>query len=282
MKKYQEFISEGNVNEGFFKNLINKVGSFLSGSKSKIQEKINKMAEVEKDFIDKSDELNYDIFYSDSKKPQDPVLLNNARQKAAMSKRALEAMRIAKNAEINFIIKEIKEICGNDTSLINFYQKRKIVADSELAQYAYEKARKFKDYEYENSFYNQWKNLETEAKKYKSEPVYSDEPSFGSEGNWGMYDLPFREFTNQISGLPKADIAEMLEDAATIKYQMDRDFRIKSEELKELRAISYRSGDMQTFQMAKVRNEDLKSEYKRNSALLNNKISALRNRLKNI
>jgi hypothetical protein len=282
MKKYSQFISESNLQEGFFKNLVNKVGSFLSGSKSKIQEKINKMVQIEKDFIDKSDELNYDIFYSESKKIQDPVLMNNARQKALMSRRALDAMKIAKNSEMNFAIKEIKEICGNDTSLINFYQKNKIVADSQIAQYAYEKARRFKDYEYENQFYNQWKGLEAESKKYKAETPYKEEVYLRDEGNWGIYDLPLREFTNQISGLPKADIAEMLEDIAALKYEMDRDYKKKSEELKELRAISYRSGDIQTFQMAKSRNEDLKDEYRRNSNSINQKITILRNRLKNI
>lgn len=282
MKSYSQFISENNLNEGFFKNLINKVGSFLSGSKSKIQEKINKMVQIEKDFLDKSDELNYDIFYSESKKLPDPVLMNNARQKAAMSRRALDAMKIAKNSEMNFLTKEIKEICGNDTSLINFYQKRKIVADSELAQYAYEKARRFKDYEYENTFYNQWKDLESEAKKYKSEPVYPQDQNFREEGNWGMYDLSLREFTSQISGLPKVDIAEMLEDIAALKYQMDQEYKRKNEELKEIRSLSYRSGDIQTFQMAKTRNEALKDEYKRNTWSINQKISVLKNRLKNI
>ncbi len=84
MKKYSEFISESNLNEGFFKNLFSRIGSFLSGSKSKIQERIDKMVSIEKDFIEKSDELNYDIFYSESKKTQDPVLLNNAKQKASL------------------------------------------------------------------------------------------------------------------------------------------------------------------------------------------------------
>lgn len=282
MKKYSEFISKNNLNEGFVKNLVNRLGSFVKGSKSKIQEKINKMVEIEKDFIDKSDQLNYDIFYSESKKPQDPVLLNNAKQKAAMSKRALEAMRIAKNSEMNLILKQIKEICGEDTNLINFYQKRKVIADSDLAQYAYEKARKFKDYEYENTFYNQWKELESDAKKYRSEPIYPDDTDFREKESWGMYDLPLRDFTNQISGLPKADIAEMLEDVAALKYKMEEEFKKEALELRDLRARSYRAGDIQTFNLAKNKHEALKSEHKKNTIAINNKISVLRNRLKNI
>lgn len=282
MKKYSEFILESNLNEGFFKNLFSRIGSFLSGSKSKIQERVDKMVSIEKDFIEKSDELNYDIFYSESKKTQDPVLLNNAKQKAMMSKRALDSMRIAKNAEMNLLVKEIGEICGKDPYLINFYQKRKTVADSDIAQYAYEKAKRFRDTEYENVFYNQWKSLDTEAQKYRNEPIFKEETYLDGNGDLGMFDLSLREFTSQITGLPKADIAQLLDDAAAIKFAMEEDYRKKNMELKDLRSRSYKSGDIQTLQIARNKYEELKNEHKKNIIAINNKISVLKNRLKNI
>lgn len=282
MKKYSEFISESNLNEGFFKNLFSRIGSFISGSKSKIQERVDKMVSIEKDFIEKSDELNYDIFYSESKKTQDPVLLNNAKQKAMMSKRALDSMRIAKNAEMNLLVKEIGEICGKDPYLINFYQKRKTIADSDIAQYAYEKAKRFRDTEYENVFYNQWKSLDTEAQKYRNEPIFKDENYLVGNEDLGMFDLSLREFTSQITGLPKADIAQLLDDAAAIKFAMEEDYRKKNMELKDLRSRSYKSGDIQTLQIARNKYEELKNEHKKNIIAINNKISVLKNRLKNI
>lgn len=283
MKKYSEFISSSTVNEGFFKNLFGRIGSFLSGAKSKIQERIDKMVQIEKDFIDKSDDLNYDIFYSDSKKSNDPVIANNARQKSMMSRRALETMRIAKNSEMNLLIKEIQEICGNDTNLINFYQKKKIVADSDLAQYAYEKAKKFRDREYENVFYNQWKTLDDEAKKYRQEvDVFPNQYNAPSDLDYGMFDLPLKEFISQITGLPKSDIGQLLDDASAIKFQMEEDYRKENMELKDLRSRSYKRGDINTLQIAKNRYEELKNEHKKNIVSINNKISALKNRLKNI
>lgn len=282
MKRYSEFISESNLNEGFFKNLFSRIGSFISGSKSKIQERVDKMVSIEKDFIEKSDELNYDIFYSESKKTQDPVLLNNAKQKAMMSKRALDSMRIAKNAEMNLLVKEIGEICGKDPYLINFYQKRKTIADSDIAQYAYEKAKRFRDTEYENVFYNQWKSLDTEAQKYRNEPIFKEENYLVGNEDLGMFDLSLREFTSQITGLPKADIAQLLDDAAAIKFAMEEDYRKKNMELKDLRSRSYKSGDIQTLQIARNKYEELKNEHKKNIIAINNKISVLKNRLKNI
>ena len=122
MKKYSDFILDDSLNEGFLKNLFGKIGSFLKGSKRSILDKISKMKDSEKEFINKSDELNYDIFSSELGRNQDP----NSRQRALMSKRALEALRLAKNGEINFIVKEVQEICGSDPSLANFYNQQKM------------------------------------------------------------------------------------------------------------------------------------------------------------
>ena len=64
MKTYKQFISP-EVNEAFIPTFFKKVGSFIRGDKKKISENVGKMISLEKDFIDKSDELIFNIFNSD-------------------------------------------------------------------------------------------------------------------------------------------------------------------------------------------------------------------------
>jgi hypothetical protein len=275
MKKYSDFISDNSLNEGFLKNLFGKIGSFIKGSKRSILDKISKMKDAEKDFVDKSDELNYNIFSAESGKTQDPI----SRQRALMNKRALEALRIAKNGEINFIIKEIKEIYGSDPSLINFYNQQKMLADTELAQYAYDKAKKFRDSDYERDFYNQWKTLDSEVQKIKFDDTDDEDDMLN---NLGMFDLPLKEFVSQIQGLPKSDIAQLLSDANDIKWKLADDYRKKSMSIRELKNRSYRSGDMPTFNLSRERFEEMKNIYRKANISIDNKMSMLKNRLKNI
>jgi hypothetical protein len=63
---------------------------------------------------------------------------------------------------------------------------------------------------------------------------------------------------------------------------MEEDYRKKNMELKDLRSRSYKSGDIQTLQIARTKYEELKNEHKKNIISINNKISVLKNRLKNI
>lgn len=275
MKKYSDFILNEDLNEGFFSNLFGKIGSFIKGSKKSILDKISKMKNVEKDFIGKSDDLNYDIFSAESGKSQDV----NSKQKAMMSKRALDALRIAKNGEINFIVKEVKEICGSDPSLINFYNQQKTLADTELAQYAYEKAKKFKDSDYEKDFYDQWKNLDSEVQRIKFDDSEDEDDTIS---NLGMFDLPLKEFVSQIQGIPKSDIAQLLSDANDIKWKLADDYRKKSMSIRELKNRAYRSGDIPTFNFSREKFEEMKNIYRKANISIDNKMSMLKNRLKNI
>ena len=275
MKKYSDFILDNSLNEGFLKNIFGKIGSFLRGSKRSILDKISKMKDAEKEFINKSDELNYDIFSSELGRNQDP----NSRQRALMSKRALEAIRLAKNGEINFIVKEVQEICGSDPSLANFYNQQKMLADTELAQYAYEKAKKFKDNDYERDFYNQWKTLDSEVQKVKFDS-FDDEDD--TVANLGMFDLPLKEFVSQIQGLPKSDIAQLLSDANDLKWKIADDYRKKSMSIRELKNRSYRSGDISAFNFSREKFEEMKNIYRKANVSIDNKMSMLKNRLKNI
>lgn len=279
MKKYSEFITE-NVNEGFIKDLIGGIKSFIKGDKKSIMSNIEKMKEVEKDFINKSDELSYDIFYAETRRPQSSDITASARQKALMSKRALEALRISKEGEINLIIKVISKICGNNPNLISFYNQEKSIADTEIAQYAYEKAKKFKDTEYENEFYDQWKNLETSAKKVKYESPGLEDDTV--EENNGMWDLSLREFTNQVMGLPKADLLDLVETGSDLRWKLADDLRIKDSSLKEFKTRSYRSGDMASYNFTKEKIAELKNKYRVAIQSIDNKVSILKGRLRNI
>jgi hypothetical protein len=279
MKKYSEFISE-NVNEGFLKDLISGIKSFIKGDKNSILNNIEKMKEVEKDFINKSDELSYDIFYAETKKPQNSDITPAARQKSLMSKRALEALRISKEGEMNLIIKIISKICGDNPKLIDFYNVEKAQADVEIAQYAYEKAKQFKDSEYANEFYDQWKNLETSAKKVKYDSPNLDDDTI--EENNGMWDLSLREFTNQIMGLPKSDLLDLVEIGSDLRWKLADDLRIKDSSLKELKTRSYRSGDMASYNFTKEKIAEIKNKYRVAIQSVDNKVSILKSRLRNI
>jgi hypothetical protein len=276
MKKYSDFILENNTNEGILKNIFGRIGSFLKGSKKSILDKISKMKSAEKEFIEKSDELSYDIFSAESGKEQNS---SGSRQKALISKRALEALRLAKNGEINFLAKEVKEICGEDISLINFYNQQKTLADTEIAQYAYEKARRFKDSDYEKDFYNQWKTLDSEVQKIKFDDVEDEEDAVS---NLGMFDLPLKEFVSQIQSLPKSDIAQLLSDANDLKWTIADDYRKKSMTIREVKNKAYRSGDIQTFNFSREKFEEMKNIYRKANVSIDNKMSMLKNRLKNI
>jgi hypothetical protein len=280
MKKYSEFISS-NVNEGFIKDLLGGIKSFIKGDKNSIMDKIERMKEAEKDFINKSDELSYDIFYADTRRNSNEITVA-ARQKSLMSKRALEALRTSKNGEINLIAKEVSRICKDNPNLIDFYNQQKSIADTEIAQYAYEKAKQFKDSEYENEFYNQWKTVETSAKKMRYESPSLDLDDDTIEENNGMWDLSLREFTDQITGLPKSDILGLVDDGSSLRWKLANDLRVKENGLKEFRTRSYKSGDMASYNFVKEKAAELKNKYKMAIQSVDNKISVLKGRLRNI
>ena len=279
MKKYSEFIAE-NVNEGFIKNLIGGITSFIRGDKSSIVTNVEKMKEIEKDFINKSDELSYDIFYAETRRGKTSDITASAKQKSLMSKRALDALRISKDGEINLLVKTISRICNDNPNLIAFYNQEKTSADVEIAQYAYEKAKKFKDSEYENEFYDQWKNLETSAKQIKYDSPNLEDDTIGE--NNGMWDLSLREFTNQIMGLPKADLLDLVEDGSDLRWKLADDLRIKDSSLKEFKTRSYRSGDMASYNFTKEKIAEIKNKYRVAIQSIDNKVSIVKSRLRNI
>jgi hypothetical protein len=281
MKKYSEF-TKGNLDEGFFSNFFGRIGSFIRGDKDKISEYVGRMIEVEKDFINKSDELNYNIFIGDYKISQDPSFAINTKQKAMMSRRAIDSMKIAKDSEIGLLSKKIASICNNNQKLEEFYYAKKVEADSIIAKYAYEKAKRFKDQEYSEQFYNQWKELESQ--NIKTKEFFS---TYGKkEKYWETKDIDYDlakfeynpdRFRDYIKDLSSKDLKILLEDGMAMKIELEERLQGVFFMLK-YKKPSFEDPD--SYYSWKQKNEDLKEIYRIKIATVNNKINILKDKLK--
>ena len=280
MKNYKEFISSNKINESFFSNIFKKIGSAFRGDKQMISNNVRKMIELEKDFINKSDELNYSIFNSEFRKSTDPVVLTNIKQKSIMSKRALEAMKSAKNAEILFLHKQISDLCKKNPGLIDNYRSEKVTADTEIAKYAYDKAKQFKDTEYEREFYNQWKNLEVEEEKIKKTVSLDFDYDIDELSDLGIFDMPDDEFLSQINMYSRNDLNSILEEAVALKLALDEKYNTYNLKLRGYKNF-YAKADPMSQQLFREQQARIKSNYKKNSLALNSKISMLKNKLRN-
>ena len=282
MKKYSEFISN-KVNEGVIKDLLGSAASYIRGDKQKISSIISEMEGHEKKFLDQSDELNYIVFSTESQRKGDPVEMTDARNKNFMARRALDALKSAKSAEIKVLANQASRICKKNADLIAFYNKQKAQADSRIAQYAYEKSKRFKDYNYEEQFYNNWKELDDQAQKVKAKPGFSEKDfSFEEydEYTMGMFDKPLSEFMQDINSLPRKELAKMLEDGQIMKVEFDSKHKEKMMYLKSLKTKAYRGGDIPSYRLSEEQINKLNDEHKKALLDLNNKISILKMKVK--
>jgi hypothetical protein len=282
VKKYSEFISN-KVNEGVIKDLLGSAASYIRGDKQKISSIISEMEGHEKKFLDQSDELNYIVFSTESQRKGDPVEMTDARNKNFMARRALDALKSAKSAEIKVLANQASRICKKNADLIAFYNKQKAQADSRIAQYAYEKSKRFKDYNYEEQFYNNWKELDDQAQKVKAKPGFSEKDfSFEEydEYTMGMFDKPLSEFMQDINSLPRKELAKMLEDGQIMKVEFDSKHKEKMMYLKSLKTKAYRGGDIPSYRLSEEQINKLNDEHKKALLDLNNKISILKMKVK--
>jgi hypothetical protein len=282
MKKYSDFISS-RINEGILKDLIGGAASFIRGDKQKLSALISNMEALEKKFLDQSDELNYIVFSSESQRKGNPVEMTDAKHKGFMARRALDALKSAKSAEVKVLGNQAARICKKNADLIAFYNKEKAQADSRIAQYAYEKSKRFKDYNYEEQFYNHWKELDDQAQKVNSRPSFSDrEFSYEDydEYTMGMFDKPLNEFIQDINSLPKKDLAKMLEDGQIMKVDFDAKHKEKIMYLKSLKTKAYRGGDIPSYRLSEEQINKLNDAHKRALLDLNNKLSVLKMKVK--
>jgi len=276
MKKYKEFIRDSKLNEGFLSNVFKGIGSFIRGDKKKISENVSRMVEIGKDFIDKSDELNYNIFVSDFKKSLDPLVASSIKQKSVMSKRAIDTLKIAKDSEVKMLANEIKSICDKNPSLLSYYHTEKTIGDAEIAKYAYEKAKQFKDYEYTDQFYSQWQDLDTQAKEIKK--YTSDETDEHMLVLPDIFNLSEREFDYEISSLPKRDVLELLDTAKTFQFELSNEIRKISMMLRNKKNIYW--GSSSSSQISMEDYEEVLNRYKKDRITIDSKIAKMKKKLK--
>ena len=276
MKKYKEFIRDSKLNEGFLSNVFKGIGSFNRGDKKKISENVSRMVEIGKDFIDKSDELNYNIFVSDFKKSLDPLVASSIKQKSVMSKRAIDTLKIAKDSEVKMLANEIKSICDKNPSLLSYYHTEKTIGDAEIAKYAYEKAKQFKDYEYTDQFYSQWQDLDTQAKEIKK--YTSDETDEHMLVLPDIFNLSEREFDYEISSLPKRDVLELLDTAKTFQFELSNEIRKISMMLRNKKNIYW--GSSSSSQISMEDYEEVLNRYKKDRITIDSKIAKMKKKLK--
>ena len=292
MKKYKEFVKARNLSEGFISKTVKGIGSFLRGDKEAISGFLDNILTIEKEYIDKTDELGHDIFLADNKKSTDPVEATELRQKAVMSKRAIDAMTVSKNSEVSSIMSKIGKICRKNPDLLGFYKGERSMIDAKIAKYAYDKAKKFRDQKYEDDFYNIWKKAEDTSTKFRrpyGEYTSSDEPSKDFEGDdeydievytdLGSFGLSVSEFNDLINTLSKRDLESMLRDASDLKYYLDLDFDKKKSTINWKR-MSYRSSEYLDSRISKERYDKLKQAHRVAIDKILNKMSILKSKLR--
>jgi len=291
MKKYKEFVRDKNLSESFIGDAFRGIRSFLMKDKQTISGYLDSIVSIEKDYIDKTDELNYDIFLADHKKSQDPVVSTSLKQKAVMARRAISAIDISKNSEIKSLMSKIGRICKKNPDLLDYYKGERAIADSDVAKYAYEKAKRFKDKQYEDEFYDIWKESDANPISYKKREPYvrqereyddiDDEDLYDTSiyKNLGSFGLSVSEFNDLINTLPKKDLETLLREGINLKSDLDVDYNTKKSRISWKRA-SYGSSEYLESKLSKEKLNRLKKEHSYAIDTILNNISILKRKLK--
>ena len=148
--KYNQFL-----NENIFSGIGDGIKSFLMGAKRKIQAIIDEMVSIEKDFIDKTDELTLNIHTGqyDSTKGKMPYSYSPLlKQREAANKRALNALERSKNSQIKAFQNEIEDIVDGNKRLVDFYNERAVIGDKEIADYNYQITKRYKGGEFSTEY----------------------------------------------------------------------------------------------------------------------------------
>jgi hypothetical protein len=278
MLKYKEFVS---LNEGAIGDFFRGVGNFLTGSKSKIKSLIEKLVTLEKTFIDQSDEMQFSIFKAQSpSRSQEDALLS--KQQASMSQRALDALTRAKNAEANVINNEVAKICGKDARLISYYKGLLAGANTEVAKYAYEKAKTHRDSAYSDSLHSQLKSMEAarqEAERYAAEQTGEEETKTQvkpSKLRSELYQLPYSEFKSAAQKMDPQEIIRLIADGDVIILQMNSDYKEQMDELKGAKKGFVASKDEYGLEWADKEKQTIERNYQELKSDIEDKMTFLR------
>ena len=229
--KYQDFI-----NEGFLNKVSSAIKSAVVGKRGKIKSIVNRMISVEKDFINKTDELTSSLYGSQndykSRSQSNPIL----RQQELMNKRALETFERAKNSEIESLKREVGEIVNNNKDLIDYYNEEAARGDKEIANYTYSISKAQRDSGYSNS-HKQSSELEDLRNTLGSmkinkgaiiDPDGELEPiiTIGSFKLEKPFSLVWEDFVNYIKDKPIEDLVYWKNTGQTLKFKGLREFDI--------------------------------------------------------
>jgi len=157
--KYEKFI-----NENLLDTISGGIKSMFTTSSSKIKTIISKMIQVEKDFIDKTDELSFNIFMAQTldsrKKVKAPGVSPLLKQKALISKKALDAFEKSRDSQIANLQDDLMRIIKKDRKLAEYYNKEAANADKVIADYAYKVAKRHHNGQYADTYQAQFLDME--------------------------------------------------------------------------------------------------------------------------
>ena len=157
--KYKDFINEsllGSIKDG--------IKSALTGPKEKIKALVSKMIQVDKEFINKTDELSYNIYLAQqmdsNKRVKSPGASPLLKQKALVNKRALDSFERSRNSQIASLQDQVMRVVKKDSKLGNYYNAEAAKADKAIADHAYMVAKRHRDGAYADTYYSQFSDME--------------------------------------------------------------------------------------------------------------------------
>ncbi len=222
--KYDQFL-----NEGLLDRVFRGAKSLLTGSKKKIRTLIDEMIEIEKDFINKSDELSYSIHLASSpdinRRSKFQEVSPLLKQKGLINKRALDALTKSKNSQIAVIQDKLERITKGDKDLINYYNREASNADVLIAQYAYSKAKKHGDSEYSDPYMIHFREMERLRRSLGEAPTPGDASSYEDSYKIGYYEVPlpyslkWDKFLDYIKDKSDIDLLKWKNDSGRIRNE---------------------------------------------------------------
>jgi len=220
--KYNEFLNEGLLDRAF-----RGVKSLLIGSKKKIRDLIDEMVRIEKDFINKTDELSYSIHMASipdiSRRSRYQEISPLLKQKGLINRRAMDALSKSKDSQIAVIQNKLERITKEDKDLIDYYNREASNADLLIAQYAYNKAKKHGDSGYSDPYMVQFREMERLRRSLGEAPTPGDSTSYEDSYKIGYYEVPlpyslkWDRFLDYIKDKSEIDLLKWKNEGGSIK-----------------------------------------------------------------
>jgi len=283
--KYKKFI-----NENLLDTISDGVKSMMTSNSTKIKTIINKMIKVEKDFIDKTNELSYNIYMSQSldsrRKVKSPGVSPLLKQKALINKKALDAFEKSRNSQIGNFQDDIMRIVKKDKKLSEYYNREAAKADKIIASYAYEVAKKHKNGPYADTYQAQFSDIENLRKSLGDTTIVSgstNDPDGELEeiseiGNYKIdkpYCLKWEYFLQYLQGRNDQELIKWKHDGFAIRLRYLDEYK---ELINELNARKKFLTSEKTRYAANAPIYDVEiEEIERNKKAAENRLEAFKN-----